>query len=578
MGSRDVSWASLDQSDSHVSSASLQLSRESLSTSESQPVDIDLLGGDLALSEDSSEDESDEVDSDSNSEKSEGEGEVDRNMEDLSCRIKELGARLDEPLKQGWRRECLLDGEKVLRVYYLSPATGSKGVRRRMMDRRSIARFLSKSQSNGSKSLLPAQFSFKLAPLRLAGGDERAMEAKVVEAPFSYKTDAIFHYWQELGGGGEVQRGRCLLCGSDKPLLQHKHFRTHMQTRHLPDETCDICGGDIRPCAFSQHWETCDGSLPSPNRAAQQKKLFRFWVEAPDASGSRRGRCLLCPSREKLVCHQAFIQHVQRYHLPEHECPVCGEAMSRIEVKQHDLLCTGRRRASSAPVIESATDPPLGDSFASVATHSTDKPGGKSPGCQSFASVDDFVEGKTPESSTSPANVSDLLRSSSPEPQPEAWTPENVEERPGHQSPTSDIKDEPRDMLEESMHIDESLLSSETVKNTVEDSSVIERKVDVESGELRGVPEKEDDAIKESRDNEEPVFVILVMKLEGYPVRKLRLKSTQGVIVAMKKFATASGLSYKQLRYFWQGRRLSGKEVASTLEGADEISVELKEP
>ena len=199
-------------------------------------------------------------------------------------------------------------------------------------------------------------------------------------------------------------------------------------------------------------------------------------------------------------------------------------------------------------MIESATDPPLGDSFASVATHSTDKPGGKSPGCQSFASVDDFVEGKTPESSTSPANVSDLLRSSSPEPQPEAWTPENVEKRPGHQSPTSDIKDEPRDMLEESMHIDESLLSSETVKNTVEDSSVIERKVDVESGELRGVPEKEDDAIKESRDNEEPVFVILVMKLEGYPVRKLRLKSTQGVIVAMKKFATASGLSYKQLR------------------------------
>ena len=110
MGSRDVSWASLDQSDSHVSSASLQLSRESLSTSESQPVDIDLLGGDLALSEDSSEDSSDEVDSDSNSEESEGEGEVDRNMEDLSCKIKELGARLDE---QGWRRECLLDGEKV---------------------------------------------------------------------------------------------------------------------------------------------------------------------------------------------------------------------------------------------------------------------------------------------------------------------------------------------------------------------------------------------------------------------------------------------------------------------------------
>ena len=108
MGSRDVSWASLDQSDSHVSSASLQLSRESLSTSESQPVDVDLLGGDLALSED----ESDEVESDSEESEVEGE-EVDRNMEELSCRIKELGAKLDGPLKQGWRRECLLDGEQV---------------------------------------------------------------------------------------------------------------------------------------------------------------------------------------------------------------------------------------------------------------------------------------------------------------------------------------------------------------------------------------------------------------------------------------------------------------------------------
>jgi len=566
MGSRDLSWASLDQTDSHISSASLQLSRESLSTSESQPVDVDLLGGDLALSDDSSGDEIDEVDSDSDSEESEEEGEVDRNMEELSCRIKELGAKLDEPLKKGWRRECLLNGEKVLRVYYLSPATGSKGVRRRMMDRRSVARFLSKSQSDGSGSLLPAQFSFKLAPLRLAGGDERMMEAKVVEAPFSYKTDAIFHYWQEGGGGGEGQWGRCLLCGSDKPLLRHMNFRTHMQTRHLPDETCDICGGDIRPCAFSQHWETCDGSLPSQSRAAQQRKLFRFWVEAPDAPGSRRGRCLLCPSREKLVCHQAFIQHVQRYHLPEHKCSICGETISRIEVKQHDLLCTGWRRVGNAPVNESAPDPPL-------ATHRTDK-----HGCQSFASVDDFVEGKTAESSTSPANVSDLLRSSSPEPQPEALRPENVEERPAHQSPTSDIKDEPRDLLEESMHINGSPLPPETVKSTLEGSSVVERKVEGESGELRGALKKEDDATKELGDGVEPVYVIFVMKLEGYPVRKLRLKSTQSVIVAMKKFATLSGFSYKELRYFWQGRKLSGKEVASALEGAGEILVEIKVP
>ena len=127
------------------------------------------------------------------------------------------------------------------------------------------------------------------------------------------------------------------MCEADKPLLRHMHFRTHMQVcdierarifanivkdlsklplfmqaKHLPDETCDICGGDFRPCAFGQHWETCDGTPPSKSRAAQQKKLFRFWVGDSDASsGSRRGRCLLCPSREKLVCHQAFIQHMQ---------------------------------------------------------------------------------------------------------------------------------------------------------------------------------------------------------------------------------------------------------------------------
>ena len=38
-----------------------------------------------------------------------------------------------------------------------------------------------RTQSNGSSSLLPAQFSFKLAPLRLEGGDERIMKAKVVK-------------------------------------------------------------------------------------------------------------------------------------------------------------------------------------------------------------------------------------------------------------------------------------------------------------------------------------------------------------------------------------------------------------
>ena len=56
-----------------------------------------------------------------------------------------------------------------------------------------------------------------------------------------------------------------------------------MQTLHMPDETCDICGEDFRPCAFGQHWETCDGTLLSRNSAAHHKKLFKFWVEVPEA-------------------------------------------------------------------------------------------------------------------------------------------------------------------------------------------------------------------------------------------------------------------------------------------------------
>ena len=85
----------------------------------------------------------------------------------------------------------------------------------------------------------------------------------MVEPPFSYKTDAIYHYWQEVGGGGIERRGRypilqfvdgkkekcnahiklsgrtnqftfrCLLCGSDKPLLRHMHFRMHMQVYNI---------------------------------------------------------------------------------------------------------------------------------------------------------------------------------------------------------------------------------------------------------------------------------------------------------------------------------------------------------
>ena len=240
---------------------------------------------------------------------------------------------------------------------------------------------------------------------------------------------------------------------------------------------------------------------------------------------------------------------------------------------------SGLQRVNSESVdesIASAPNPSVGNSLASVATHSTNgQPGGKSPASQSFATADDFVQSKTQESNTSPADVSDLLRSSSPEPHlenkderpappspgseikdepsPDPHTEgcmrENMEERPAPPSPTSEIKDEPRDLLEESVHIDESPPGPEEgVKSTLEDQSGIERKLDQESGGLRGAPKMEKNSTIDLRDSGEPVHVILVMRLEGYPVRKLRLKSTQSVIVAMRKFATASGFNYKELR------------------------------
>ena len=41
-----------------------------------------------------------------------------------------------------------------------------------------------------------------------AAGDEEMLEAKSLEAPFSFKTDAIFHYWQDEKAGDEGRPGR----------------------------------------------------------------------------------------------------------------------------------------------------------------------------------------------------------------------------------------------------------------------------------------------------------------------------------------------------------------------------------
>ena len=154
----------------------------------------------------------------------------------------------------------------------------------------------------------------------------------------------------------------------------------------------------------------------------------------------------------------------------------------------------------------------------------------------------------TSESSTSPANVSDLLRSSSPEPHVEAFMQEDGKGCPVYPSSQLEIKEELGDMLEESVHIQNTPPDSVGVTKVLEVNNVNDTRTDEESVLLKGTLKNEKDTTQNYGEIEE-AFVILVMKLEGYPERKLRLKSTQGVSVAMKKFAVASGLNWKELRY-----------------------------
>ena len=69
------------------------------------------------------------------------------------------------------------------------------------------------------------------------------MEAKVVGAPFSYKTDAIFHYWQEVGGGGEVRQGRYQFHQLDdaKHLLTMKNTFVSMIKEQINHLHLDVC-------------------------------------------------------------------------------------------------------------------------------------------------------------------------------------------------------------------------------------------------------------------------------------------------------------------------------------------------
>ena len=52
-----------------------------------------------------------------------------------------------------------------------------------------------------------------------------------------------------------------------------------VQSQHLPDETCDICGGEFRPLTFRRHWEACHGSGEEGREAGRKNKLDQFWLE-----------------------------------------------------------------------------------------------------------------------------------------------------------------------------------------------------------------------------------------------------------------------------------------------------------
>ena len=159
-------------------------------------------------------------------------------------------------------------------------------------------------------------------------------------------------------------------------------------------------------------------------------------------------------------------------------------------------------------------------------------------------------QGSNSEGSTSPDRVSDLLRSSSPEPRAGVGEEAPNERRAAIESPASVTKLEIGNVMEDSFHIHESPNKRRNV-NEEPITGGIHKGDGEKEGTLmsEGISKKLEDKIStEGFESLEEVPIIFSMKLEGYPVRKLRLKSTMSVGVAMRKFATASGFSHKELR------------------------------
>ena len=223
---------------------------------------------------------------------------------------------------------------KVVRVYYLPP--GDRSVtRKRLRDMRGIRKLLSSSGAQGGKALSTGHFSFFPKYLGLVG--EELREARTQQS-FTLRNPALFHHWEDLDKQGEIKsrRGRCKICSSAEVEVRRHCFPSHMATYHLPDEVCDVCGGEYRPAAIKRHWEACDGT--EGKKGGRKGDLYRFWVDVV-GKGGRKGRCVLCPGlKHRLISYSNFVRHMQ-IHLPPENCKVCDISVRPKDFGQHRRKC-----------------------------------------------------------------------------------------------------------------------------------------------------------------------------------------------------------------------------------------------
>ena len=118
------------------------------------------------------------------------------------------------------------------------------------------------------------------------------------ETSFTDQTSAVSYFWIESEDqlGAKVnRRGKCRLCQDhdmDSGEMTYNQFLKHMQSVHLPEETCQICGGEIPAVESYPHWEFCDGDITDKEVEGNgevvvrdafdiKKDLYKYSVENP---------------------------------------------------------------------------------------------------------------------------------------------------------------------------------------------------------------------------------------------------------------------------------------------------------